>query len=717
MSTVRVPVPCVVARVFVSYAHESPVRKRQVLRFCELLRQSGVDLRVDEWEGSLRRDWFVWMIDQFRCADYVIVIASPQYRIAGDGGAAVDSHRGVQAESSILRDLLYGDRATWIRKILPVVLPGGSVADIPLFLQPFTASHYRVSKLSLDGVADVVSVIARQSPGARLREDAPNARSEADVRWSAAPSVVSTLPRDVVSFTGRDDELQELVARIDVAIERGEAAMHVVTGMPGVGKTAFAVHAAHQIAERFPDGHLFLQLRGHTSGQRPVAPLDALGSLLLAVGVAARYLPATLDDRAGMWRDRLAGRKMLLLLDDVADHEQVRPLLPGTAGCQVVITSRHRLAGLEDAQPLPLSVLPTQQAVAMFLRLARRQAHGNEPELVRLCGHLPLAIGLAAGRLRSHPTWDARYLIEQLVSTRDRLAEISADDRSVATAFTASYRDLPAGVQRLFRRLGLHPGVDFDIDAAVALGGMDVDLTRRGLETLYLNHLVEEPAPGRFRLHDLIRHFAETLFVEDQDGDPVTAVIRVLDHYVYTATSAARLLPHHGSTLPPPLGTPQPHIPRLYGADDAMRWFANERINLSFCVEHCHRHNRAQHAVHLAAALHPYLTQQGHWDDARTINDIACRAAESTGDLPGLAVSLRNRGAVQHLREDYPSAMTDLMRAHQLYADLGDHVGAATVIHCIGAVQYATGDYAAAIANFSAALLRRLKVGRLLVMW
>jgi tetratricopeptide (TPR) repeat protein len=572
-----------------------------------------------------------------------------------------------------------------------------------LYLQPSCASHYHVPRITPDGVAELLDVLTGRSRQVRPRL---GALAQDGVRWSAAPTVVSTLPRDVASFTGRDGELGELVARIEQSV----SAIHVVNGMPGVGKTAFAVHAAHRVAATFPDGHLFLELRGHTPGQRPVAPVDALGSLLRAIGVEACHVPAALEDRTRMWRDRLAGKKMLLLLDDVADHGQVRPLLPGGAGCQVVVTSRHRLAGLEDAQPLPLSVLPGEQAVAMFLRLAHREADGHEPELVRLCGHLPLAIGLAAGRLRSHPTWDVRYLCELLVSTRNRLAEIRVDDRSVVTAFAASYRDLPADVQRLFRRLSLHPGIDFDLPAAVALGGETVDVTRRRLETLYLNHLVEEWAPGRFRLHDLIRHFADAMYVRNPDEDRGAVVERVLDYYVHVATEAARLLPHHDTVLEPSCAPPA-YVPRLAGAPDAVRWFADERINLSSCVEYARVHDCVRHTVHLAAVLHPYLVQQGHWDDALAIHDLACRAARRTRDLRGFAVSLRNRGAVRHLLEDNASALTDLMWAHQLYAQLGDVTSMADTIQCVGEVQYTMGDYVAASANLSAVLALCRKVG------
>lgn len=686
------------ARVFVSYAHDDLPHRRAVLRFCELLCRLGVEVHVDEWDTDLRQDWFLWMMEQLRRADYVIVVASPRYRAAGDGDVPADCHRGVQTEAAALRNYLYSDRATWTRKILPVILPGRSLEEVPLFLQPHTASHYRIPKISSGGAAELLKVLDRKPLPIRPGGQAPPGTS---THRRAAVSALSTLPRGVPSFTGRDDDVNRLVGRIVAADKENCTAIHVVNGMPGVGKTAFAVHVAHKVAAAFPDGHLFLELRGHTPGQAPVTPTDALGSLLLATGVAARHIPAELSDRARMWRDRLASAKTLLVLDDVADHEQVRPLLPGTPGCQVVITSRRRLPGLEDAQPLPLTVLPEDQAVTMFLRLAGRPADTDDreriAELMRLCGHLPLAIGLAAGRLRSHPCWDVSYLTDQMVSARNRLAEMRADDRSVSTAFELSYRDLPADARRLFRRLSLHPGVDFDLHAAAALDGVDLTETRRLVETLYLNHLIEEPAPGRYRLHDLIRHYAETL---DPDTDRHAVLRRVLDYYLHVAVTAARLLPD-AETMPDPPGVGAPaHVPVLTTEKAARRWFSLERVNLSACVDH----GRAGHTVRLSAALHPYLAQRGHWDDALAIHRVAVRAAEADGDLPGLAVSLCNLGAIQLLVDDYSSAMVNVARAQRLFIQLGDRLGEAGAIEHIGAVQYAMGDYPAATRNLTRAL-------------
>ena len=304
---------------------------------------------------------------------------------------------------------------------------------------------------------------------------------------------------------------------------RGVVGICAIGGMAGIGKTTLAVHAAHRLAERFPDGQLFLPLHAHTPGQRPVDPADALASLLLAAGVGARQIPAGLEARAARWRDYLAGKKVLLVLDDAAGHEQVRPLLPGTAGSLVLVTSRRRLAALEDAAVISLDTLTPGEAAALLARLAGRPGldagDAGVGEIARLCGYLPLAIGMLARQLHHHPAWTTAGLAAQLAAARDRLELMRAEDLSVAAAFDLSYQDLPADQQRLFRRLGLHPGPDIDAHAAAALDGTTVDAARRGLEGLYDQHLLTEPAHGRYRLHDLLREHAQALAAADDPAD------------------------------------------------------------------------------------------------------------------------------------------------------------------------------------------------------
>jgi hypothetical protein len=273
--------------------------------------------------------------------------------------------------------------------------------------------------------------------------------------------------------------LAQLIGALATAAGGGVVGIHAIDGMAGIGKTTFAVHVAHRLADSFPDGQFFLPLHAHTAGQRPVDPADALASLLLTAGVPAAQIPPGLEARAGRWRDQVAGKKILLLLDDAAGHEQVRPLLPGTPESLVLVTSRRRLAALEDATVISLDSLPPGEAAELLARLAARP--GLRPddaavaEITRLCGYLPLAIGMLASQLRHHPAWTASQLAGGLAAAKDRLAVMHAENLSVAAAFDLSYADLTPGSQRLFRRLGLVPGPDFDAHAAAALDGTGLD--------------------------------------------------------------------------------------------------------------------------------------------------------------------------------------------------------------------------------------------------
>ena len=332
---------------------------------------------------------------------------------------------------------------------------------------------------------------------------------------SSAAAATRTLPRDIGGFTGREGELTGLEKSLAKVTGGGLVAIYAIDGMAGIGKTTFAVHAAHRLAGRFPDGQFFLPLHAHTAGQSPVDPADALTSLLMTAGIAAQHIPPGLEARAAKWRDHAAGKKILLLLDDVAGHEQVRPLLPGSADSLVLVTSRRRLTALEDAIVISIDTLSPDEAWALLTRLAGRadleldESAGRE--ITRLCGYLPLAIGMLARRLRHHPARTTAELAAELAAARDRLAVMRAEDLSVAAAFDLSYQDLTADQQRLFRRLGLAPGPDIDAYAAAALDDASLEDARRQLDELYDHHLLAEPAPGRYLLHDLLREYARAL--------------------------------------------------------------------------------------------------------------------------------------------------------------------------------------------------------------
>jgi hypothetical protein len=354
-----------------------------------------------------------------------------------------------------------------------------------------------------------------------------------------AAAAAWALPRDAASFTGRYAELAQLMGTLAVTTAGGAVVgIHAIDGMAGIGKTTFAVHAAHRLAGAFPDGQFFLPLYANTAGQRPVDPADALASLLLTTGLPAAQIPADLQARAGRWRDQMAGKKILLLLDDAAGHEQIQPLLPGAAGSLVLVTSRWRLAALDDAAVINLDILPPDEAATLLARLAGRAGIGPGDaavaEIARLCGYLPLAIEMTARQLRHHPAWTARQLADGLAYARDRLALMHAGNLAVAAAFDLSYADLTPGQQRLFRRLGLVPGPDFDAHTAAAVDGTSLDEARRLLDELHDQHLLTEPGPGRYQLHDLLRERARAL----ADAPDARRVREILHHHelAFTAT-------------------------------------------------------------------------------------------------------------------------------------------------------------------------------------
>jgi len=479
--------------------------------------------------------------------------------------------------------------------------------------------------------------------------------------------------------------------------------------MAGIGKTTFAVHAAHRLAGSFPDGQFFLPLHAHTAGQRPVSPAVALASLLLTAGVPAAQIPPGLDARAGRWRDHVAGKKILLLLDDAAGHEQVRPLLPGTAGSLVLVTSRRRLAALEDAAVISLDTLPPHEAAVLLGRLAAREGIGPGDvavaEITRLCGYLPLAIGMLASQLRHHPARTTAVLAADLTATKDRLALMHTENRSVAAAFGLSYTDLTPGTQRLFRRLGLVPGPSFDAYAAAALDGTSLMMARRNLDELYDQHLLTEPTPGRYQLHDLLREHARVLAADDDIAESDAAVDRLLDYYLYAVLAAGQHIVTRAVPLGRPLpGRPPAGTPDLSTLEHAAAWLEAERANLHAAAEYAAKSGRSQHAVQIPAAMGGFLGRHGHWDQAAVLQTTALTAAHSAGDRRGEAQALQELGLLGWLTGDYPAAADHLARAVTLYGEIGDRLGQAYALNPLGVVQALTGDYPAALASHQRAL-------------
>jgi tetratricopeptide (TPR) repeat protein/DNA-binding XRE family transcriptional regulator len=561
--------------------------------------------------------------------------------------------------------------------------------------------------LSLTGQVRVLFVAAARgrAPAAEVLAARPGGAA-----GEAAAAVTRSLPRDIGSFTGREPELARLLGTLaDVTADGGPPGICVIDGMAGVGKTTLAVHAAHRLAGSFPDGQLFLPLHAHTPGQRPVSPADALASLLLTAGVAVQQIPPGVEARAGRWRDHIAGKKLLLLLDDAAGHEQVRPLLPGTPGSLVLVTSRRRLTALEDSAVISLGTLSPAEAVALLARLADRSdldsGAGPAGEIARLCGYLPLAIGMLARQLRHHPARTAAELAAGLAAARDRLAVMRAENLSVAAAFDLSHADLSEAQQRLFRRLGLTPGVDIDAYAVAALDDTSLESARGQLDELYDHHLITEPSAGRYLLHDLLREYARAIAAAGDTADSAAAAGRLVNYYAHVAAAASQHIATWttaGGRVPPT--SPPASAPQLATSSEAAAWLESERANLHAAVSYAAIQKMPLHAIAIAAAMGGFLRARGHWDQAAEQYQTALIAAREAGDRPGQAGVLDELGLLQQLASDYPAATATLAEAIGLFQDLGDLPGQAYALNHLGLVQVDTADYPAAAASHGQAL-------------
>ncbi|MET8248300.1 cyclophane-containing RiPP biosynthesis TPR protein HaaT [Streptomyces sp. NPDC005202] len=518
-----------------------------------------------------------------------------------------------------------------------------------------------------------------------------------------AALVLRSLPRDTSAFTNRSAELESLVQSVHAAQETGEGLpVHVIDGMPGVGKTAFAVHAGHVLSERFPDGQLFVNLNGHTTGRSPVQATEALASLLAAAGVPTQQIPvgddvgAVTEARAAMWRSRLAGKKALLILDNAGSYRQLEPLLPGGSECLVLVTSRKRLAAQEEVV-LPVEALPPDHAVDLFVRLSGRPADALDRdvlgELVRLCGYLPLGVSLLAARLRHHPSWSATDLHARLVVARDRLGELRAGERAVAATFDLSYQDLAAELQRFFRALGHYPGTDLDAYVGAALVTVTVADARDQLDALYDAHLIDEHPGSRYRLHDLLRDYARGLADEGDSMDHVQAVRRVGTYYLAALAVANDHIVRSGAVAPPPPDdVGEVETPPLESRPAALSWLEDERPNILACIRRANALALYDLVIRLAAAMAPFLRQAGPWDQAVGLHRTAAEAARHTGDQRALAGALTELGVVRRFMAAYPEATEALNEAVTQYDAVGDRRGEADALNQLGIVWYLTAD-------------------------
>jgi tetratricopeptide (TPR) repeat protein/transcriptional regulator with XRE-family HTH domain len=528
-----------------------------------------------------------------------------------------------------------------------------------------------------------------------------------DAAGGRSPFVLRTLPRDSATFTGRIRRLEELMDSIDREIAVGGVLpIHAVDGMAGVGKTVFMVHAAHQLADRFPDGQLFIPLHAHTPGIPTADPRSLLGDLLIDEKVVPSLIPDSLEARADLWRSRTAGRRMLMLLDDASGSEQVRPFLPSAPGSLVLVTSRRRLRGLDGIASVSLELLSEEEAAILFVRVAARP--GLSPDdsaigkLTELCACLPLAIRMIAGRLSGHDGWSPGDLIPELTAASGRLASLYDEELTVAAAFDLSCRDLSDQQRELFRLLGAHPGADADAYAAAALLGADLTAATRLLRDLEDHHLIDEPVHGRYRMHDLVREHAQALAESDESGQARAdeAMTRLLDFYLSTAQQVSDYLVRTAPVYAPAVARPPRGRRVLEDRDVAAAWMRDELDNLIAAVDWAAARAWPQ-AVALPAAMHAYLDRYGPWTTALELHALAAQTADRLGDRPGLAAAQGNLGRMLIQTGDYPSAERALQQALDLYRQLGSDRGQADMLTELGRLRYRASDRAGAIAAFA----------------
>jgi DNA-binding SARP family transcriptional activator/Tfp pilus assembly protein PilF/DNA-binding XRE family transcriptional regulator len=516
---------------------------------------------------------------------------------------------------------------------------------------------------------------------------------------SSAPVVPRQLPARVAGFAGREAEL-DLLSRLlgrQKAEPAGAVVISAIGGMAGVGKTALAVHWAHQEADRFPDGQLYANLRGFGPLANPAAPGAVLRHFLAALGIAPQRIPADPDAQAGLYRSVLAGKKMLIVLDNARDEAQARPLLPASPTCLVLVTSRTQLAGLaaaEGACQLGLDVLSETEASELLA--ARLGAHrvAGEPdaaaELISLCGRLPLALAVIAARAATRPRFPLAALAAELRDEHTRLSALDAGDplASVAAAFTWSYRQLADPAARMFRLLGLHPGPDFTPYAAASLAHLSLEQARELLLELARAHLVNEPAPGRFAFHDLLRAYAaQQARATDSEAERHAALTRLFDHYLAAAASAMNILVPADQHRRPEIPEPTAPLPPLGSPRAALSWLDAERATLVAVAESTGASGWPAHTIRLSVILFRYyLDMGGHYLDGLAVYESALRAARQTGDHASQAEALRNRSAMDFAQSRHEQAASQLRQALAISRRLNDRRGEARALGNLGLV-------------------------------
>jgi DNA-binding SARP family transcriptional activator len=618
---------------------------------------------------------------------------------------AVGRHGSVVSE---LRELTaaYPLRESLWRRLLTALAQTGRPAEA---LEQYEVVRARIAdELGVDPGVELQTLHADLLAGTVTAEDRP------------APVLVPRqLPADIARFTGRDD----LLARLDELLTPGTgqaAAVVAVHGPGGMGKTTLVVHWAHRVADAFPDGQLYLNLRGYGPGE-PVSASGALETLLRGLGVEEQQLPTGSEAGENLLRSMLADRCLLVILDNARDADQVRPLLPGTGRSRVVVTSRSQLRGLvarEGAARVGLDQLDPAESVALLTAALR--AHGSADaastltELAGLCGHLPLALAVAAERASGQPDLELGELVAELREEQERLdaLDVGEESASLRAVFAWSYQALDPEVAAMFRLLGLHPGSDLSLPGAAALAGTTASRVRRLLDRLVDSNLVQQRRPGRYELHDLLHAYAAELSeLNDSPSTREAASDRILSWYVHSVWHGAVALGE-----PRPVGDldapPADVVPLTFdGPREALAWLNGERSGIIDAVHRAAASGRHRIACHLTRTAWTYLIRRRALDELVPLLEAATASARAAGDLAQEAEVVHLLGRAEEEQEDHLSAIASFERAAELFGTLDQPVGQARALSNVGVVLNNLGRLDDSIASFERVIAIEERLG------
>jgi len=662
------------------------------------------------------------------------------------------------AELRIKAELACGSHAQVIGELRRLLADNSLRENLWLLLMQALDGAGRHAE-ALDAYGQARNVFAEElgvDPGAELRQfyarllaedderakdtgDAPGSISAGKVTAGAGASAASAaraeargprsvpppaqLPADVADFTGRADQVKHLCDVLSSASaddDPGVVRIALVAGSGGLGKTSLAVHAAHRVSASFPDGQLYVDLLGATP--QPVPPADVLARFLRDLGVDGREIPVDEDERAARYRTVLAGRRILVVLDNARDAAQVRPLLPGTASCAVLLTTRSRMPDLASTRLVDLNVLDDDEALALFTRVVGDERAAAEPEataeLLLACAGLPLAIRICAARLAARSGWTIQAMAGRLRDEHRRLDELRVGDLAVRASFQVSFASLPAADQPdgvapadAFRMLGLWHGPSISSVAAAALVGTAEYLATDALETLVDAHLLESTSPDRYKFHDLLRVYSSERALADLSGpDRDAAIGRLIRWYVRTADAAATAQVPHRYNIPPDPADGDPPPLSFASAEEALAWYDGERANLVAATRQAAESGLHDIAWRLPAPLYLVFNSRGNWADCIATSRIALDSARRAGSRQGEAWILNNLGEALGNIGD-PEGIGHIERSLAIRREIGDRIGEAQSANSLADVYLMLGRTAEALDLYRHSLELNREVG------